>query len=217
MSDEMDIVVFGNRGFASLVWHCLKFDSPHRVVGFTVDAHFLSGTHLHELPVVAFDKLERHFAPSGVGIVFAMGGADNSRARSAKLAEARTRGYPPVSWTAARAAVAGNVEAGQHCLVFDGATVQAFTAIGDNVVIRNGCHVSHHVAIGDNCFLAPAVVVCGGARIGNDCTLGANCTVLDGVTIAPGCTIGAGAIVNRDLTEPGTYVGTPARLVRRAG
>jgi UDP-perosamine 4-acetyltransferase len=38
--------------------------------------------------------------------------------------------------------------------------------------------------------------------------------VIHGVRIAAGCLVGAGAVVTKDLTEPGTYVGTPAKRLR---
>jgi maltose O-acetyltransferase len=54
-------------------------------------------------------------------------------------------------------------------------------------------------------------------EVGADCWLGARVTVLGGVTIADGCVVAAGSVVNRDLSQPGTYAGVPARLVRPAG
>ena len=35
--------------------------------------------------------------------------------------------------------------------------------------------------------------------------------VSNNITICGGCMIGAGAVVVRDIEEPGTYVGVPAR------
>ena len=34
------------------------------------------------------------------------------------------------------------------------------------------------------------------------------------ITIGEGAVIGAGAVVTRDITEPGIYAGNPARLLR---
>lgn len=44
---------------------------------------------------------------------------------------------------------------------------------------------------------------------------GANSVILGGVTIADDIIIGAGSVVTSDLTETGTYVGAPARIVRK--
>lgn len=51
-------------------------------------------------------------------------------------------------------------------------------------------------------------------RIGNRVSVGTNATILP-VTICDDVVIGAGAVVTKDITEPGIYVGNPARLLRR--
>ncbi len=51
-------------------------------------------------------------------------------------------------------------------------------------------------------------------KIGNGVSIGTNATILP-VTICDGTVIGAGAVVTKDITEPGIYVGNPARLRRR--
>ena len=51
-------------------------------------------------------------------------------------------------------------------------------------------------------------------RLGNRVSVGTNATILP-VTICDDVVIGAGAVVTKDITEPGIYVGNPARLLRR--
>ncbi|MBC7483353.1 MAG: N-acetyltransferase, partial [Rhizobacter sp.] len=52
-------------------------------------------------------------------------------------------------------------------------------------------------------------------KIGNRVSIGSNATLLP-VSICDDVVIGAGAVVTRDITEPGIYAGNPARLLRRA-
>jgi acetyltransferase-like isoleucine patch superfamily enzyme len=47
-------------------------------------------------------------------------------------------------------------------------------------------------------------------RIGNGVAIGSGATLLP-VSVCDGAIIGAGAVVTRDITEPGTYEGNPAR------
>jgi acetyltransferase-like isoleucine patch superfamily enzyme len=87
------------------------------------------------------------------------------------------------------------------------------------------------VTIGDDCFISHGakftndLFASGGpargdrqryraTRIGNHVTIGTNATILP-VTICDHVVIGAGAVVTRDITEPGIYAGNPARLLRR--
>jgi acetyltransferase-like isoleucine patch superfamily enzyme len=50
-------------------------------------------------------------------------------------------------------------------------------------------------------------------RLGKRVSVGTNATILP-VTICDQVVIGAGAVVAKDITVPGIYVGNPARLLR---
>ena len=49
--------------------------------------------------------------------------------------------------------------------------------------------------------------------LGNRVSIGTNATILP-VTICDEVVIGAGAVVTKDITQAGIYVGNPARLLR---
>ncbi|MES2973882.1 MAG: NeuD/PglB/VioB family sugar acetyltransferase [Pseudomonadota bacterium] len=103
----------------------------------------------------------------------------------------------PGTLVARHAHIGPLAEVGRGCIINTGAVVDHESRIGEF------CHISVNATVAGRCVIGAGVFVCAGA------------TVIDGVTIAPGIIVGAGATVVHDLTEPGTYVGTPARLVRR--
>jgi acetyltransferase-like isoleucine patch superfamily enzyme len=49
--------------------------------------------------------------------------------------------------------------------------------------------------------------------IGNKVSIGSNATILP-VSICDHVVVGAGAVVTKDITEPGSYAGNPARRLR---
>ncbi len=53
-----------------------------------------------------------------------------------------------------------------------------------------------------------------GVTIGDRVWLASRVTVLPGVRIGSDIVVGAGAVVAKDLVEPGVYAGVPAKLVR---
>ncbi|HEY0158852.1 MAG TPA: acyltransferase [Thermoanaerobaculia bacterium] len=122
------------------------------------------------------------------------------------------------------------------CAIGDGCFIGPFVEIQKDVRIGNRCRVQSHsficelVEIGDDCFIAHGVMFIndvfrtGGpargnkalwasTRIGNRVSIGSNATVLP-VSICDDVVIGAGAVVTRDISEPGIYAGNPARRLR---
>ena len=122
------------------------------------------------------------------------------------------------------------------CEIGDDCFIGPFVEIQHGVVIGRRCRVQSHaficelVTIGDDCFISHGamfindVFSAGGpakgrqdlwrsTRIGNHVSIGTNVTVLP-VTICDQVVVGAGAVVTKDITAPGIYVGNPARLLR---
>jgi acetyltransferase-like isoleucine patch superfamily enzyme len=123
------------------------------------------------------------------------------------------------------------------CQIGDDSFVGPFVEIQKGVVIGKRCRIQSHafvcelVTLGDDCFISHGAMfindlfetgrAAGGDRklwkptkIGNHVSIGTNATVLP-VNICDNVVIGAGAVVTRDVTEPGIYAGNPARLLRR--
>jgi acetyltransferase-like isoleucine patch superfamily enzyme len=122
------------------------------------------------------------------------------------------------------------------CTIGDDCFIGPFVEIQRDVVIAARCRIQSHaficelVTIGEECFISHGamfindVFSVGGpakgrrdlwrsTKIGNGVSIGTNATILP-VTICNRAVIGAGAVVTRDITTPGIYVGNPARLLR---
>jgi acetyltransferase-like isoleucine patch superfamily enzyme len=122
------------------------------------------------------------------------------------------------------------------CTIGDDSFVGPFVEIQKGVTIGKRCRIQSHaficelVTLGDECFISHGAMfindpfVTGGptaerhlwrsTKLGNHVSVGTNATVLP-VTICDQVVIGAGAVVTKDITESGIYVGNPARLLRR--
>lgn len=121
------------------------------------------------------------------------------------------------------------------CKIGDASFVGPFVEIQRDVVIGNNCRIQSHsficelVTIGNDCFIGHGVMFINDAfrgggpamgdkkkwektRIGSRVSIGSNSTIMP-VTICDDAVIGAGAVVTKDITEPGSYAGNPARLL----
>lgn len=121
------------------------------------------------------------------------------------------------------------------CTIGDQSFVGPFTEIqrnshiGSNTRIQSHSFICEGVVIGDHCFVGHGVMFvndlfsAGGpsgpeawkkTSIGHHVSIGSNATILP-VKICDHTVIGAGAVVTKDITEPGIYAGNPATLIRR--
>jgi acetyltransferase-like isoleucine patch superfamily enzyme len=121
-----------------------------------------------------------------------------------------------------------------ECTIGNNSFIGPFTEIQTGVLIGDHCKIQSHsficegVTIGNNCFIGHGVMFindtfndgkpAGGDKnkwrrtvIGNNVSIGSNATVLP-VSICNDAVIGAGAVVTKDITKAGIYVGNPAAL-----
>ncbi len=105
----------------------------------------------------------------------------------------------------------GRLSIGHGVIVFPNCTMTSQIRIGCHVHVNVGCTISHDVRIGDFCTLSPGVHIAGKASLAERVFLGIGAVVSENVHICADVVIGAGAVVVRDIAEPGTYVGVPAK------
>ncbi|MEM4313070.1 MAG: acetyltransferase [Thermoplasmata archaeon] len=86
--------------------------------------------------------------------------------------------------------------------------------IGNFVHLNLDCTVGHDSVIGDYTTVSPGVHISGNVKISENVFIGTGAVILERINICSKVKIGAGATVISDITEPGTYVGTPARKVK---
>lgn len=122
------------------------------------------------------------------------------------------------------------------CRIGDDVFIGPFVEIQKDVVIGDRCRIQSHaficelVQIGTDCFISHGAMfvndlfATGGpargdkslwksTRIGDRVSIGTNATILP-VSICADVVIGAGAVVTKNIAEPGVYAGNPARKIR---
>jgi len=86
--------------------------------------------------------------------------------------------------------------------------------IGKGVIVNTQAVLDHEVIVNDYSQIAPNVSVGGRTVIGKNVFIGIGAVIIDRLNIADNVIVGANATVVRDITEPGTYVGTPAVRIK---
>jgi acetyltransferase-like isoleucine patch superfamily enzyme len=119
---------------------------------------------------------------------------------------------------------------GDNCFVGPFVEIQKGVCIGARTKVQSHSFICELVEIGTDCFVGHGVMfindlfTTGGpangrrelwraTRLGDRVSIGSNATILP-VSICSDVVVGAGAVVTRDITEPGVYIGSPARIQR---
>ncbi|MET0859081.1 MAG: acyltransferase [Telluria sp.] len=119
---------------------------------------------------------------------------------------------------------------GDNCFIGPFVEIQRDVRIGARTKVQSHTFICELVTIGDDCFVGHGAMFindtfasggpAGGRKelwrathIGNRVSIGSNATIMP-VRICDGAVIGAGAVVTRDIVEPGIYAGNPARRIR---
>lgn len=208
------IVIFGTGDIAQLAWFYFTHDSPHEVVGFTVDRAFLDKETFCGLPVAAFEDAPDRWPPSNFNMFVALSYSSLNRVRREKCDAAKASGYALVSYVSSKASVWPGFQHGENCFILEDNTLQPFAIVGNNVTLWSGNHIGHHSRIGDDCFIASHVVISGGVEIGKSCFIGVNATFRDHIKIGERCVIGAGCLITADAEPEGVYIGTASERAK---
>ena len=79
------------------------------------------------------------------------------------------------------------------------------TIIGNGVKIDNQVQIGHNTRIGDHSVICGCTAIAGSATIGKYCVLGGASGMVGHLSIADGVQVSAMSLVNKSITEPGTY------------
>ena len=89
------------------------------------------------------------------------------------------------------------------------------TVIGDGTKIDRNVHIAHDSIIGKNCIIVAGTVVGGFVEMGDGVYCGMGVLIKPRVKIGAGVKLGAGTVVLEDVPAGETWVGHPARFLRK--
>lgn len=110
--------------------------------------------------------------------------------------------------------ISRRVKIGEGSVVMAGAIINSDTIIGKGCIINTGASVDHDCRIADFSHISVGAHVAGTVNIGRNVWIGAGATVSNNVNICSGCLIGVGAAVVKNISESGTYIGVPAKMIK---
>lgn len=134
---------------------------------------------------------------------------DNSRRRD-QVDDAKTELATVIS---PQATIGLGARIGEATLVCHGVHIGPDAYLGRGIILNTHSVIEHEVEIGDFSHISVNATIAGRTRVGANVMVGAGAVLIDSLTICDDVIVGAGAVVVSNITEPGTYVGIPARRI----
>lgn len=202
MSQTEQVILYGCGGHSRSVADILLDTSPAVSIVF-VDENAQEGERIFGFPVVPTYELGTH------KYFFAIG--DNNKRKDIFV---RLGSDHLISIPSSRAYISRCASIGTGCFVGNFCHIGPEACIGVNTIINTAAIIEHEVTIGSHSHIGPNAVVAGRSKIEDLVFVGTGASIGNYLSICSNVIIGAGATVVRDITEPGTYVGTPARRIK---
>jgi sugar O-acyltransferase (sialic acid O-acetyltransferase NeuD family) len=176
-----------------------------------VDANARDGERIFGFPVITFDA----FADREAALAHHIAALGDNAAREAANAQVRRlTASAPANVIASDVRAGRDMELGEGVFIGAGVHLGPCVRIGDGAIINTRAVVEHESVVGAWTHVAVNATILGRAVIGRRVLVGARATILDGLNVGDDAVIGAGAVVVRDIVEPGVYAGVPARRIR---
>lgn len=191
------VIIIGASGHGKVIADIIKANNDE-VVGFLDD----------DTKKETLGKITDYIKYIDYEFVIAIG---NSQIRERLAKELKCKWYTAIHPTAV---VSPSIKIGEGTVIMPEAVINADAIIGKHCIINTRAVAEHDNIIGDYSHISVGAKLGGTTNIGKSCWIGIGATVSNNITICDNVIIGAGAVVVDNITEPGTYVGVPAKKIK---
>lgn len=206
------VAFLGSGEMARHIAHYMVEDNQFEIAGY-YDDYIAVGTEVFGYKVLGtIDDLEKDFKKGVFDEVINAIGYSHFDFRK-KLYERFFDIIPHATFIHSTCLVDSTAKIGKGVVVFPFCILYLNAVIEDNVFIQIRSYVTDSI-IRKHTLLSGTVSIAGRSEVGECCFLGISTTVSNDVKICDNVITGASTSVVKDITEPGLYVGVPARKIK---
>lgn len=205
------IIIIGAGDLGQLLAYHIKNDAKQTIVGFLDDTLDID-TLIDGSPILGGIKDAQTFFKQGIcdAAIIAIG-YNHFEFRAAIFEEIKQI-MPLYTFIHSSSYVDPSSIIGDGVVLLPGCIIDKGCVLLDNVLLNAGVVIAHDSKVKEHSFLGPGVNIAGFSVIGSKCFLGIGSIILNNLSISDSVIVAAGALVNKSITERGTYIGVPAKL-----
>lgn len=203
----MKVNLFGAAGCSREVY-AIAIRLGYKIISF-VDRE--KSDDIYGIPVLTEDEYD-----TSLPAIIAIGNSDIREKIVKKILLKNPETYFPVLIDPyARLLNINTITIGQGSIIFAGTVMTCDISIGDFAHLNLNTTIGHDSKIGDFFTTAPSVNIAGNSKIGKNVYFGSGSGCKEKLNICDYTKIGMGSVVVKDITEPGTYIGSPVNKLNK--
>lgn len=213
MDNKPEIILVGGGKHCKAVIDVIEQENKFTIAGI-VDFKERIGEKILNYPIIACDddlttlsQQFQHFC-----ITLGQGKSNQSRVKTYNLLTQLKVNLPTI--ISPRAYVSKYSTIGNSNVIMHGAIINSATVIGNNNILNTFCLLEHDVEIGNHNHISTRTTLNGSVIIGSNCFIGSGSVIIDKLNIWSGVIIGANGLVINNISESGTYVGSPIKKLK---
>ncbi len=213
MKIKPKIILIGGGGHCKAVIDVLELENKYKIAGI-IDTPDKFGQKVLDYEIIGSDNDISNLAETYKYFFITIGHIKSSALRTNLFDIVKKAGGEFPIIISPNAYVSKYAKIGNGTIIMHHSIINADTKIGKNCIVNNKALIEHDCKIGDNCHISTNAVANGGVTIKDNCFIGSCSVTKEYISICSNTTIGAGAVVTKNITESGFYVGSPARKIK---
>jgi sugar O-acyltransferase (sialic acid O-acetyltransferase NeuD family) len=209
-------IIFGAGGHSRVVMESILLSNSAELSGIIDINKKLHGTYLMGIKIFGDDSTIPSLLKQGVThFVIAIGSIGETGVRRSILQKAEKFMLKPLTVIHPSATISKwcSIEEGSQILA--NSVINAESTISRFAIINTGAIIEHNCFIGEFAHISPGATLGGNVYVGHDSHIGMGATIRQKITIGEKAIIGAGSVVVKNVPACKTFVGVPAKELKR--
>jgi sugar O-acyltransferase (sialic acid O-acetyltransferase NeuD family) len=208
------LILIGGGGHCLSVIDAIESSAQYKIIGILDQASTLGHT-IADYEIVGTDEDITFYVEQKVKFVLTIGHIKNPALRIQLYEKVLAKGGEFATIVSAKATLAKTQHIGESTVILHHAVVNTAAQISQNCIINTGAIIEHNASIGKHTHISTGAIINGDCTVGTGCFVGSGTVLRNGVSIGDNIVIGAASYVNKNLIEPGIYVGNPCKLISK--
>jgi sugar O-acyltransferase (sialic acid O-acetyltransferase NeuD family) len=210
--ENKKLVLIGGGGHCKACVDVILSDESFHIEG-VLDNTLVKGNKVLDFLVMGDDSLIEQLAKNKNYFLITVGQIKSAEARIRLYEQIKSKGGELATVVASSSIVSPICKISEGTVIMHHAVVNNSAIIGKNCIINNKALIEHDATIGDHCHISTGAIVNGNCFIGNRNFIGSGAVIVNNVRTTDDVVVGAGSVVHNSISEPGVYVGNPARKI----